>query len=78
MSESLTQTLYAMWCERPSIMESKKMFFFDSHEVPDSQRLQVKKIRNLYFELEHMRLKAEKERITNYREMIEDLLEQHI
>lgn len=36
----------------------------------------VKKIRNLYFELEQMRLNSEKERIGNYREMVEALIEQ--
>lgn len=35
---------------------------------------QVKKIRNLYFELEQMRLKSERDRISTYREMVEALI----
>ena len=34
----------------------------------------TKKIRNLCFELEQMRLNSEKERISNYREMVEALI----
>lgn len=34
----------------------------------------TKRIRNLYFELEQMRLNSEKERISTYREMLEGLL----
>jgi len=38
------------------------------------QQTAVRKIRNLYFELEQMRLNSEKERIGNYREMVEALI----
>jgi len=34
----------------------------------------VKKIRNLYFELEQMRMNSEKDRIKSYREMLEALI----
>lgn len=36
----------------------------------------MKKIRNLYFELEQMRANSEKDRIKSYREMLEGLLTQ--
>eukprot|EP00347_Sterkiella_histriomuscorum_P017684 403348394 len=77
LAENLTETLYAMMCERPQIMDAKKRNFFNSYEEFDNFGSQVKKIRNLYFELEQMRLKAEKERITNYRELIEQILSQN-
>jgi hypothetical protein len=52
LSDNLTETLYAMMQERSKILESKKKYFFKSYEVPESERSNVKKIRNLYFELE--------------------------
>ena len=54
-------------------MDSKKKYFFQSFEIERSpqEREHFKKIRNLYFELEQMRLNAERERIGNYREAIE-------
>ncbi|CDW74818.1 UNKNOWN [Stylonychia lemnae] len=76
LAENLTETLYAMMCERPQILDAKKRNFFKSYEDP-TQGADVKKIRNLYFELEQMRLKAERERLTNYKEMIENLLTNH-
>lgn len=36
----------------------------------------MKKIKNLYFELEQMRANSEKDRIKSYREMLEGLLNQ--
>ena len=60
-------------------MDSKKKYFFQSFEIERSpqEREHFKKIRNLYFELEQMRLNAERERIGNYREAIEQLLTGH-
>lgn len=79
LSNELVETLYAMMSERPQIMDSKKKYFFNSFEVEKlpQEKGQVKKIRNLYFELEQMRLNAERERISNYREIIEQLLASH-
>lgn len=74
ISENLTDTLYAMMCERPQILDAKKKYFFTSYEDQDGYSVNIKKIRNLYIELEQMRLKAERERFTNYRELIENLL----
>ena len=74
--------------ERTSIIESKKKYFFRSYEKSptktagengestENSSSNMKKIKNLYFELEQMRANSEKDRIRSYREMLEALLAQ--
>ena len=54
-----------MMQERPQIIEAKKRYFMKDD---------TKKVRNLYFELEQMRLNSEHDRISSYREMVEALI----
>ena len=72
-----------MMDERGKIMESKRRHFnrsFDGYGVStgskdgESQQSNVKKISNLYFMLEQMRLNSERERLGSYKEMLEALL----
>ena len=68
-------------------MESKKKYFFKSYEksptktadsttgeINEDPSSNMKKIKNLYFELEQMRANSEKDRIKSYRELLEGLL----
>lgn len=56
-----------MMQERPQIIEAKKKHVFRANG-------DTKKVRNLYFELEQMRLNSEHDRIVSYREMVEALI----
>jgi hypothetical protein len=67
-------SLGIMLIERPQTLLNKKKHFFASYEIPDSMRKHIKKIRNLYFELEQMRLHAEIDRITYYKNAIEKMV----
>jgi hypothetical protein len=58
-----------MMQERPSILEAKQKYLFK-----EDNESNVKKIRNLYFELEEMRMQSEHDRIKTYKEMLENLL----
>ena len=69
LTDSLTEILYAMIMERPNIMGAKKKYFFR-----DNGDSQVAKVRNLYFELEQMRVRAERDRISSYKELIQQLI----
>lgn len=76
MCDGLSSTLYAMLCERPNIIDVKKKHFMGGEDSDLSQK-QTELTRNMFFDLEQMRLKAEHERITNYKEMIEGLISEY-
>jgi hypothetical protein len=48
----MVDRLYAMFVERPLMLGYKKKYFFKSYELPENMNNSVKKIRNLYIELE--------------------------